>query len=194
MVCMTISLLSSYSTMLPHGDNLLSKWRIWAELHRGVPKGITKIWFVRKNRRWVSEVPFTWGTDWFWFKDVLSVLYQFVPVSRVWCSSMAKAPPAENVLGVFRKQNNSSASYAIYSRQAHHEVMISLFHGIKRAYIHMLDACIHVHVYNTQEHICAICIKLQSVSALHCRLLSCSICSSKPFAIAKSCVPCSFFT
>lgn len=50
---------------------------------------------------------------------------------------MAKAPPAETVLGVFRKQNSSSASYATYSRQADHEVMISLFQGD-------VDVCIHV--------------------------------------------------
>lgn len=81
--------------------------------HSGVPKGTAKIWFVRSNRRRVSELQFTWGTDWFWLKDILSVLEQFVPVSRVQCSSMAKAGPAETVLGVFRKQNNSSASYAI---------------------------------------------------------------------------------
>lgn len=33
--------------------------------------------------------------------------------------------------------------------------------GIMRAYIHVLDVCICVHVYTPQEHICATHIKLQ---------------------------------
>lgn len=154
--------------------------------HRGVHKGTTKIWFVRKNRRWVSKLQFTWGTDWFCFKDVLSVLCQFVPVSRVWCSSMAKAPPAETVLGVFKRR---IILLPLMQSIPGKHIMRSRYHfskGIMRTYIHMLDACIRVHVYTTQEHIC---IKLQSVSALHCSLLSCSICASKPLAIAKKLCP-----
>lgn len=77
------------------------------------------------------------------------------------------------------------------------QTMGSRYHfskGIMRAYIHILDVCIHMHVYTTQEHICATHIKLQIVSGQHCRLVSCSICASKPFPIAKSCVPHSFLT
>lgn len=131
--------------------------------HRSVPKGTTKIWFVRKNRRWVSELQFTWGTAWFWFEDILSVSYQFVPVSRVWCNSMVKAPPAETVLGVFRKQNNSSVSYATYSRQADCEVVISLFQG---DYDSLYPYAVCMHTCALEEHIWAICM---TVSGLHCR-------------------------
>lgn len=127
----------------------------WQNCHRGVPKGATKIWFVRKNRTQVSELQFTWGTDWFWFEDILSVLYLFVPVSRIWCSSMAKISPAETGFGVFRKQNYSSASYAIYSRQADHEVMISLFQGDYES-LYPYTGCMHTYacVYHTRTYLC----------------------------------------
>lgn len=68
---------------------------------------------------------------------------------------MAKAVPAETVLGAFRKQNNSSASYAVYSRQADHEVVIPLFQGDCGS-LYPYAGCLHrsACTYHTRTYLC----------------------------------------